>query len=64
MLLHPSEHKRFEDHVQPTKLMLAKLSATRVAIPCPVTRGSPLDILREPLRELFVGIEQGRHDEM
>ena len=56
MSLHAPQHERFQDHVQSTQLMFVQL-ATFVL--CCV-----LDILREPLIELVVGIEKTWHNEV
>lgn len=56
MFLDTAQHERFEDHMQPTKLMFVEFVAL-------VLRGI-LDVLREPFVELVMGIEQTRHDEM
>ena len=56
VFLDATQHERFEDHMQPTKLVFVKFVAL-------VLRGI-LDILRKPLVELVMGIEQTRHDEM
>jgi hypothetical protein len=58
VLLDPPEHERLENHVQPPQLMLVKVVlVTRL-------RSGVLDVPREPLRELVVRVEEGRHDEV
>ena len=56
MLLDTPQHERFEDHVQPTELVFVEFVAF-------VLRGI-LDVLRKPLVELVVGVEETWHDEM
>ena len=56
VFLDAAQHERFEDHVKSTKLVFVEFIAL-------VLRGI-LDVLREPLVELVMGIEQAGHDKM
>jgi hypothetical protein len=56
ILLDTTQHERFEDHMQSTKLVFVEFVA--------LVLGGILDVLREPFVELVVGIKQTRHDEV
>ena len=56
MALHTTQHERLQDHMKTAQLVLVEFA--------PLVLGSILDILREPLVELVVRVEQSRHDEM
>ena len=56
MALDATQHERLQDHMKTAKLMLVELAA--------LVLSSILDVLREPLVELIVGVEQARHNEM
>lgn len=56
MAFHTTQHEGLQDHMQAAQLMFIQLAAF-------VLRGI-LNILREPLVELVVGIEQTGHDEV
>jgi hypothetical protein len=55
VLLDTTEHERLEDHVKSPQLMLVHRS---------LVLGVALDVLGEPLAELVVRVEEGRHDEV
>jgi hypothetical protein len=56
VLLHTTKHERLEDHVQSSQLLRLELTATSAS--------SILNVLGEPFGELFVRVEQRRHDEV
>lgn len=56
VFLDTTQHERFEDHMQSTKLVFVEFVA--------LIFRSILDVLREPLVELVVRVEQARHNEM
>ena len=56
MPLNATQHEWLQNHVQTTKLVLVQLAAFVLS--------RILDVLREPLVELIVGVEQARHDEV
>ena len=56
MPLDTTQHEWFKDHVETPQLVLVELAA--LILRC------VLDILREPLVELVVRVEQARHDEV
>ena len=56
MFLDTAQHERFQDHMQSAKLMFVELVT--------LVLRSILDVLREPLVELVMRIEETRHDEM
>lgn len=55
-LFDASQHERLEYEVEPRHLLLVHLA--------PGPLGVSLDVLAEPLLELVVGVEQGRHHEV
>jgi len=56
VFLDTTQHERFQDHMQSTKLVFVEFVA--------LIFSSILDVLREPLVELVMGIKQTRHDEV
>lgn len=56
MSLDSTKHERLENHVKSAKLVLVQSAA--------FVLGSTLDVLREPLVEFVVVVEQTRHDEV
>lgn len=56
VFLDTAQHERLKDHVQSTKLVFVEFVALILS--------SILNVLREPLIELVMGIEQTRHNEV
>ena len=56
VFLDTTQHERFQDHMQSTKLVIVEFVA--------LIFSSILNVLREPLIELVMGVEQTRHDEV
>ena len=56
MSLNTTQHEWLQNHVQTTKLVLVQFAAFILS--------RILDVLREPLVELIVGVEQTRHNEV
>ena len=56
MPLNTTQHEGLQDHVEATKLVFVELAA--------LVLGRILDVLREPLVELVVRVEQARHDKV
>ncbi len=54
--LDTTKHEWLKDHVEPTQLVLVQLAT--------LVLSSVLDILREPLVELIMGVKKTRHDEV
>jgi hypothetical protein len=56
MSLNSSQHKRLQNHVQPTKLTFVELAA--------LVLRSILNILGKPLVELIMGVKKTGHDKV